>query len=96
MAPGSIPRYLSVIKIFCRFLDSQGIILFNADRDVLRSFIEYLRLDRGVSQKTLENYFTMLSSLYEYFTYERYVENNLILPVRSDILGVTRRTMKVR
>lgn len=86
MAAGSIPRYLSVIKIFTEYLNGQGIGLIDVDRDVLRGFLEYLRLDRGVSHKTLENYFTVLSSLYEYLAYEGYVERNPVLPVRKRYL----------
>lgn len=56
------------------------------DRDVLRGFLEYLRLERCVSHKTLENYFTVLSSLYEYLAYEGYVERNPVLPVRKRYL----------
>ncbi len=86
MAAGSIPRYLSVIKIFCEYLKRDGINLIDVDRDVLRGFLEYLRLERGVSQKTLESYFTVLSSLYEYLAYENYVENNPVLAVRKRYL----------
>jgi integrase/recombinase XerD len=86
MAPGSIPRYLSVIKIFCEYLEGRKINLIDVDRDILRGFLEYLRLNRGVSHKTLENYFTVLSSLYEYLAYEGYVEKNPVLPVRKRYL----------
>jgi integrase/recombinase XerD len=86
MAPGSIPRYLSVIKIFCKYLDRHEISLIDVDRDILRSFLEYLRLERSVSHKTLENYFTVLSSLYEYLAYEGYVDMNPVLPVRKRYL----------
>ncbi len=86
MASGSIPRYLSVIKIFCEYLNEHEITLIDVDRDVLRGFLEYLRLERAVSHKTLENYFTVLSSLYEYLAYEGYVERNPVLPVRKRYL----------
>jgi hypothetical protein len=72
MAAGSIPRYLSVINIFCKFLDERGLNLFRVERDVLRDFLEYLKLERNACHKTVENYFTVLSSLFEYFTYEGY------------------------
>jgi integrase/recombinase XerD len=86
MAPGSIPRYLSVIKIFSEYLGGCGINLIDVDRDILRGFLEYLRLERNVSHKTLENYFTVLSSLFEYLAYEGYVEINPVLPVRKRYL----------
>lgn len=86
MAKGSIPRYLSVIKIFCGYLDGRKITLLDVDRDILRDFLEYLRVDRCVSHKTIENYFTVLSSFYEYLAYEGRVDRNPVLPVRKRYL----------
>jgi len=86
MAEGSIPRYLSVIKIFKEFLEEQEVDLLDVDRDVLRDFLEHLRIEREASHKTVANYFTVLSSLYEYLAYEDYVKQNPVLPVRKRYL----------
>jgi integrase/recombinase XerD len=86
MAKGSVPRYLSVIKIFCEYLDGRQIKILDVDRDILRDFLEYLREDRRVSHKTIENYFTVISSLYEYLAYEGHVDRNPVLPVRKRYL----------
>jgi integrase/recombinase XerD len=83
MSPGSIPRYLSVIRIFCNYLETRGADLLEVDRDILRDFLEYLRIERNVVHKTIENYFTVLSSLYEYLAYEGHVDMNPVLPVRK-------------
>ena len=53
MAAGSIPRHLSIIKIFCEYLNRDGINLIDVDRDVLRGFLEYLRLERDKAIITL-------------------------------------------
>lgn len=51
LSKGSIPRYLSVIKIFSQYLEQRGVDLLKVDRVVLRDFLEYLRLDRNVAQQ---------------------------------------------
>jgi len=83
LSKGSIPRYLSVIKIFSQYLEWRGVDLLEVDRNILRDFLEYLRIERNVAHKTVENYFTVLSSLYEYLAYEGYIDLNPVLPVRK-------------
>jgi site-specific recombinase XerD len=43
MSAESIRRYISSIKIFIQYLNDNGMSSLDADRDSLRSFIEYLR-----------------------------------------------------
>jgi len=86
MTPESIVRYISTIRIFCKYLNGKGLALLQADREMLRDFVEYLRLEKGVSQKTLENYFTEISSFYEFLTYEGLVESNPVAAVRKRYL----------
>jgi len=50
------------------------------DKHVLRSFLRYLKFERKISQKTLENYFSALSTLYGYLAYEEVVPANSVLP----------------
>jgi len=73
----------SVIKIFSQYLERRGAGLLEVDREVLRDFLEYIRVERNVAPKTVENYFTVLSSLYEYLAYEGYIDLNPVLPVRK-------------
>jgi integrase/recombinase XerD len=83
MSPESTRRYLSSIKIFCQYLEDHGLDLLGSDRTVFRSFLDYLRKVRGVSHKTVENYFTAISGLYEFLEYEGYVEKNPVQSVRK-------------
>jgi site-specific recombinase XerC len=62
MSAESIRRYISSIKIFIQYLNENGISSLDADRDSLRSFIEYLRKGRKISYNTLKNYFSALST----------------------------------
>jgi site-specific recombinase XerD len=66
MSAESVRRYLSSIKIFIEYLDTNGQDLLALDRNLLRKFLEYLRKTRGVSYNTLKNYFSALSTLYEF------------------------------
>jgi len=55
------------------------------DKDVLRGFIGYLK-EQGKTTKTIENYFSVLSSFYEYLAYEGVVASNPVLAVRKRYL----------
>ncbi|MCJ7445126.1 MAG: tyrosine-type recombinase/integrase [Methanotrichaceae archaeon] len=86
MTPESITRYISTIKIFCKFLDKKKIGLMDTDREILREFVEYLRFERKVSVKTLDNYFTEISSFYEFLVFERLINSNPVIDVRKRYL----------
>jgi len=79
----STRRYISSIKIFVQYLEEDGLDLLSIDRTVFRRFLDYLRKGRGVSQKTIENYFTAISSFYEFMEYEGYIDNNPVQSVRK-------------
>jgi integrase/recombinase XerD len=86
MTRGSVESYVYNVKKFHKYLDQNGLHLLDVDRDVLRDYLEYLRYERGLSQKTVENYFTTISSFYEYLVYERVIEVNPVLQVRKRYL----------
>jgi integrase/recombinase XerD len=79
-------RYLSSLKIFNAYMEEKGLDLLDTDRDTLRSFINYLRVDRGVSQRTIETYFAAMASFFGYLEYERYIDKNPIYEVRKRYL----------
>lgn len=86
MTPESIVRYVSTIRIFCKYLAKKKHGLIEVDKDILRDFIEHLRLERGISQKTLENYFTEISCFYEFLAYEELIDSNPVTTVRKRYL----------
>jgi site-specific recombinase XerD len=83
MSPKSLRRYVSSLKIYNRYLQEHNIDLLNVDRNVLRSFLEYLRKDRNVGLKTIGNYFTSMAMFYEFLEYEGYVDKNPVYSVRK-------------
>jgi integrase/recombinase XerD len=84
MSLSTIERYVSSIKAFSSYIESRGYNFVDAaDREVLRDFLDHLRRDRRLSQKTIENSFTALSSFYEYLEYEGHVDKNPVGSVRK-------------
>jgi integrase/recombinase XerD len=57
----------------------------NADKDTLRRFISYLK-EQGKTTKTIENYFSVLSSFYEYLVFEGKTAANPVIAVRKRYL----------
>ena len=83
MSPESIRRYISSLKIYNQYLQDHNIDLLKVERNVLRSFLEYLRKERNVGLKTIGNYFTSMAMFYEFLEYEGYVDKNPVHSVRK-------------
>jgi len=96
-------RYLSSLKIFNKYLEDNGSDILDVERDILRDFINYLRVEREVSQRTIETYFAAMASFFGYLEYERYIDKNPVPEVRKRYLrkykdnndGQTRRLISV-
>ena len=86
MSPRSIPHYGYIPRVFKNYLGGQGVDFQTVDKDHLRGFIEYLRIEKGVAGKTVENYFAVLSTFYDYLTFEGLVSSNPVLPIRRRYL----------
>ena len=83
MTPETIRRYKSSILIFTEFLAQWDIPLVAVDKRTLKEFLGYLRQDRRVRNKPIENYFSALSNLYEFLEFEEYIGKNPVLAVRN-------------
>jgi integrase/recombinase XerD len=79
----SIRSYKSVLKTTSTFLGHNKLSLLNLDKYTLKQLLNYLTNDRGFCVKTLENYFSALSSFYDYLAYEGLTDRNPILPFRK-------------
>jgi integrase/recombinase XerD len=82
MAKRSVETYLNSIQICRGFLSSQGKDVLTIDRAAIQGYIEYLRLERQVSLKTVKMHLTALSTLYEFLVFEGHINLNPVLPVR--------------
>lgn len=83
MSKESLRRYLSDIRIYCRFMEDSGRDILRADKKTMRAFLAYLLNDRKVSLKSVKNYFSSLSSFYDYLIYEDYIDYSPVGPVRK-------------
>lgn len=86
MTPETIRRYRSSILIFHEFLVEKRSSLFLVDMDLLRHFLSHLRNERGVKEKTIENYFSAISSLFDYLEFEGYIIKNPVPAMRKRYL----------
>ncbi|AGK62126.1 Site-specific recombinase XerD [Archaeoglobus sulfaticallidus PM70-1] len=86
MTSESIRRYISCLRIFLKWLDERNVDVKGVDKFVLRDFLSYLR-SKGLKQKTLENYFSAISSFYDFLLYEGVVKGNPVNPVRKRYLN---------
>jgi len=79
----TVLHYGYCLKNFAVYLAGKD--LMKVDKDILRGFIGYLKA-QGKTQKTIENYFSVLSSFYEYLVYEGYASANPVIAVRKRYL----------
>lgn len=86
MTKESIRRYKTPLKMFHDFLTNRGKTFSKVDREDVKDFLTHLREHQKCGVKTIENYFSALSSFYEYLAYENLVKENPILSVRKRYL----------
>jgi integrase/recombinase XerD len=86
MSPRTLPGYKSALKMYGQYLDLKRLEVLQADREGLRGFIEYMRAERQVSQRTIELVFSVLSGFYEYLIFEDRIIVNPVLAVRKRYL----------
>jgi len=86
MSEKTIEGYRSCILIFLNFITRKGVRLSDVDNYMLRDFLGYLKLERNIKHKTTKEYFSALSSFYDYLTFEGIVNTNIVLPFRRRYL----------
>jgi integrase/recombinase XerD len=79
----SIRSYKSILRITNAFLKRNRLSFVSLDKYTLKRLLEHLAFERGYSIKTLENYFSALSSFYDFLVYEGVVDKNIVLPFRK-------------
>jgi len=84
MSPGTIERYVSSLRDLGKYMGEQDIE--SADKETLKGFLDYLRRDRGLCLRTIENSFAAVSCLYGYLEYQNIVQENPVGTVRKRYL----------
>jgi len=83
----SIENYLSVIKVFQQFLQCKKTSFLAVDgmdnKEILETFLDYLKDERKVSFSRIKVYFSALSHFYDYLEYNGYIKKNAVLIVRK-------------
>ncbi|MEM3648842.1 MAG: tyrosine-type recombinase/integrase [Thermoproteota archaeon] len=78
--------YKSCISTFIDFLSRKGLSIEDVDNQVLKEFLGYLKFERRIKHKTVKEYFSALSALYDYLAFDGKVKSNIILPFRKRYL----------
>ncbi len=86
MSARSFPGYNAALRAFLQYIHDRGVSIVDVGQDDLIGFIEYLRIERGLAQRTLELTFSVLSSFYDFLVFKGHVETNPVLPIRKRYL----------
>jgi len=86
MTEESVRRYKSSLKIFTQFLKQKGLNVKDVDVYTLRDFLRYIIFERKNKHKTVENYFSALSTFYDYLAFEGIANTNIALSFRKRYL----------
>jgi integrase/recombinase XerD len=79
-------EYQSILRKFLVFLDNGGTTLPEVNTSTLRNFLAHLMDERKLTHKTIKDYFTTLSTFYDYLVIEEQAQRNIILPFRKRYL----------
>jgi integrase/recombinase XerD len=84
MTEESIRRYKSSLDLFASYFDDAD--LTDVSMQMLKEFLGYLKFERRVKHKTIENNFSAMSAFYDYLVFEGITETNKILSFRKRYL----------
>jgi integrase/recombinase XerD len=79
-------EYQSILRKFLIFLDNGDSTLQEVNTSTLRNFLAHLMDERKLTHKTIKDYFTTLSTFYDYLVIEEQAQRNIILPFRKRYL----------
>jgi len=86
MTDQTVMNYRSNLRIFLGFLKENKVSAEQVGGQVLKQFLQYLREVRGNSLKRVNNYFSTLSTFYDFLLSENMVSSNPVLPIRRRYL----------
>ncbi len=86
MTEESIRRYRSSILIFADYINSRNIGIEEINTQALKDFLQYIKFEKGLKHKTVENYFSALSAFYDYLAFDNVTKTNMILSFRKRYL----------
>jgi len=84
MTEESVRRYRSSLDMFANYFDNGD--LTEVTFQMLEEFLGYLKFERGIKQKTIENNYSAMSAFYDYLVFKGITQTNKILPFRKRYL----------
>jgi integrase/recombinase XerD len=82
----SIVCYKYGISRFLEYLKKTHKTVLDCDNNEIRDYIRYCRMERKLTQKTIENYLSYISSMYDFLVYDGIKNRNPIPAVRKRYL----------
>jgi len=86
MCKSSTTSYASAMRVFMSFLMSKHKTVFEVDKDVLKSYIDYLINQRKIAYRTLSYNFSALAAFYEWLLFDNRIKENPVQAVRKRYL----------
>lgn len=86
MTDETVVNYRSNMRIFLGFLKEKNVSFEKVGGQDLKQFLQYLKVERGNSMKRVNNYFSTLSTFYDFLLSEHMVSSNPISPIRRRYL----------
>jgi integrase/recombinase XerD len=84
LAKVTCDTYPAYVLAFDKFIQPKA--LREANKNDLKSYLSYLRLDRKLKQKSIERMFSALATFYDYLIEEELVSMNPVRPVQKRYL----------
>lgn len=82
MTPITIQKQTNLLRAFSRWSDGKGIHILDLNKDDVRAYIEYLKFERRITRRSIENQLCALSGLCDLLEYEGMILMNPIPAVR--------------
>ena len=86
LTPRTIREYESWLRIIGAYVHGLNTSLSQLDKDALKKVLTYLSTERHLSTKTLGNYFSALSTFFNYLVFESSINRNPVPSFRKRYL----------
>ena len=73
LSSNSVESYKYILNNIVNFLSECKLSLLYLDNITLKKILRYLKEERRLNNKTIENYFSVISSLYQFHIYENMI-----------------------
>ena len=86
LSPGTIERYISSVRSMNRYLDEKNLDILCTENEILVGYLDHLRREMQLRQRTIQHNFAALSSFYDFLEYKGLVDKNPVTSIRKRYL----------